>query len=287
LRGSVLAARRCYRAGFVTDLADGTRRAVGPDLLAAAGSYAVARVPEPDRLQALDWRSGAPLGPAHEVTLIPGVSNVSIDDDGTVAWIEDGVKLLAPGATAATALPLARERDGVLQVAAAGGLVAVRDWSGVEENRLQVSARDGSGRREVDGQHGSYGWAFDGTRLAWVAQPCGQTVIQVWDLSGDPPPPADDRCAHARPSALTLKRRRLTVDLRCPRAPAIGCAGFVTAVLYRGTRRLSSTDTAHYRIEAGRRGTVRLRVPHLKSGRIVARVNGGARLRVQRSEASP
>ena len=159
-----------------------------------------------------------------------------------------------------------------------------RDWT-ESRNTLQVSARDGSGLRTVDAQRGNFGWAFDGTRLAWIAQPCAQTVIQVWDLSTNPPPPAPARCARARPHELALSRnhRWLNVVLRCPQVPAAGCAGVAQAVLYRGTRRLASTLSGDYRIEAGKLATVRLDVrgrPHI-TGRIVARVNDGARIRVK------
>ena len=61
-------------------------------------------------------------------------------------------------------------------------------------------------------------------------------------------------------------------------------AGGIKAVLYHGTRRLASTDSGNYRIEAGKRETVTLLLrgrPQL-TGRIAARVNGGVRLRVAR-----
>ena len=144
-----------------------------------------------------------------------------------------------------------------------------RDWT-ESRNTLQVSARDGSGLRTVDAQRGNFGWAFDGTRLAWIAQPCAQTVIQVWDLSTNPPPA---RALRPRPAgaslALSRNHRWLNVVLRCPQVPAAGCAGVAQAVLYRGIRRLASTLSGSYRIEAGKLATVRLDVrgrPHITGG---------------------
>jgi hypothetical protein len=285
LRASVLAMYDCYGPGIVIDLADGTRRTLDGHVLDAAGSYA-AVIDDNDVLSVVNWRTGAVLGTPQKVFLVTGATNVSIDTDGTLVWVEEGqdaMKVLAPGAAAPVVVNV--ERDGELSVRAAGGLIAVRDWTD-SRAALRVSARDGSGLRTVDAQRGSFGWAFDGTRLAWVAQPCAQTVIQVWDLSTNPPPPTSERCTRARPDELALSRdrRQLSAVLHCPKVPARGCAGVVKAVLYRGTRRLASTDSGDYRIEAGKRATVTLLVrgrPHI-TGRIVARVNGGARLRVAR-----
>ena len=89
---------------------------------------------------------------------------------------------------------------------------------------FRVSALDGSGARTVDVQTGrtadprrtEFGWAFDGARVAWVAQPCALTTIQVWDLSSGPPPPVSETCG-----ATALPTGRLALgpaDARCASA---------------------------------------------------------------------
>ncbi len=128
--------------------------------------------------------------------------------------------VVAPGGRTTTRPSDAQE------VALAGGVLATREHSLGAFNRFHV------GDRTVDGQDGGFGWAFDGARLAWVAQPCAQTVVQVWDLAGEPPAPAEPRCATAAVGRVRLLGRRLRVSLSCPAsAPAQGCAGFVRADL--------------------------------------------------------
>ena len=145
--------------------------------------------------------------------------------------------------------------------------------------------------RQLDAQHGRFGWTFDGTRAAWVAQPCARTVVQVWDLATDPPPPADDRCTRAEAVSAAYRENALLVRLTCPPESALGCAGDVAADLYAGARKLATTAWSAYRIPPGGTRTERIPIGRRLSQRPrVARVKvdtGGfdvvaTRLRVRR-----
>lgn len=247
LAGSVFAVRNCGRQGAVTDLADGTVRYLDGRVLAAAGSFAAVLTDQRDgsRLTVVDWRTGLAVQTVHNVYLAPGPEEASLDADGTLAWAQIGsVEILDPGKQTPRSIAL-EERDAITQVRVAGGRLAVRRIDPVGGKQLTVSALDGSGVRRVDGQDGRFGWAFDGTRLAWVAQPCAQAQIQVWDLAEGPPAPATDRCIRARLVAAPLKLNRagtrFKVRLTCPASATRGCAGDVGADVFVAGRKRVET----------------------------------------------
>jgi len=173
------------------------------------------------------------------------VEALDVDADGTLAFLRGyALHVVAPGGRATT-----RPVD-VQELALTGGLLATRSHSLGAFNRFRV------GEREVDGQDGGFGWAFDGARLAWVAQPCAQTVVQVWDLAGEPPAPAEARCATAAVGQVRLVGRTLKIRLSCPAtAPVQGCAGFVRADLERNGRKRAEADAWPYRLAPGRSST--------------------------------
>jgi hypothetical protein len=265
LRGTTLTGRgRCGEQTGVMDLADGTVRYLDGRVLDAAGTYAVTVDEHALRLTVSDWRTGLQITRAENVSLDPVTREASIDADGTVAWMQDGaVQMLAPEATRPREVRF-KSGDEVDEVTLAGGRLATRrtnyDYDGV----LRVSARDGTGARGVETQGGRFGWAFDGDRVAWVAQPCALPVIQVWDLAGDPPPPANARCIRARivSKALKLNRAasRVPVKLSCPPSPARGCAGELGADLFTRGHKLVETYWVQYRIPAGATRTETLRI---------------------------
>ena len=240
-------------------------------ILAAAGRYA-ATSPDEETLIVTDWRTGETIHRVSDVSLTSVIDGVALDIDGTLAWSYGaGVYVLAPGA--AEPRTVRREPERLYDVALAAGRLATRTNGGnVEPVTFQVDDR------EIQGQRNPYGWAFDGTRLAWAAEPCGNPVIQVWDLATDPPPPANDRCIRARFAGVTLGRKGavVTVRLRCPATPARGCAGTVAADLLARGRPVATTERWQYRVRPGETGARRLRVQRSSRlrghKRLVARV---------------
>jgi hypothetical protein len=119
-------------------------------------------------------------------------------------------------------------------------------------------------------------------------------VIQVWDTTGDPPPPLDDHCVRARLArpAASLKGSRLTIVLRCPKTPERGCAGDVKADFPPG----ASTGWYGYRVPAGETRTqvllLRNRARRASNrGRVTLESayggrRGRASVRIQSSDAS-
>ncbi|HEY6887187.1 MAG TPA: hypothetical protein VI300_05380, partial [Solirubrobacter sp.] len=199
----------------------------------------------------------------------------------------------APGAPRPRAVRF-KSGDAGDEVRLAAGRLATRRTSYDFEGVLRVSARDGTGARGVETQGGPFGWAFDGDRVAWVAQPCALPVIQVWDLATDPPPPANARCIRGRivSTALKLNRAgsRLPVKLSCPPSPARGCAGELGADVYTRDRKLVETYWVEYRIPAGETLRIQRHARLRGATRLTARVkidNGSGsvtakRLRVAR-----
>lgn len=281
LRGDVLGITGlCTRDDGVIDLATGETRRVPSRILAAAGPYA-ATSPDDRTLIVSDWRTGATVTRVDDVSLIRGVVQVALDADGTLAWAQDAViNVLAPGSDRPRTVP--RERDQGYEVALAGGRLATRT-GGIDSATFQVDDRT------VTGPRSPYGWAFDGSRLAWAAEPCGDPVIQVWDLATDPPPPPNDRCIRARlvPDSVRLgpKGAVVSVRLRCPPAPARGCAGEVAADLFAGSRLLAQTGWWQYRVPAGETRTQRLRVE--RRGRLRGQARLVARVKVDNSSGRP
>ncbi len=283
LVGSVFSATDgCRNGGGMLDLADGaTGRFDGP-VIAAAGRYAVIGMGPVDdlRFEEVDWRSGARVRRLTDVLDVDRDRQVSVAEDGTVAWRSLDAEVFAPGAGNPVGVPFPPVPGGSIddQVRLGGGLLAVRrvtrrDFD--DSSTFQVSRPDteptssagtgGSERRGVDGQPVGGGWAFDGRRLAWATRPCGQFVIQVWDLAGAPPPAAPDRCAAPSIDRRPIRmpdRRHLPVTLTCPASPAQGCAGLLFADLQRpgSHRRVASTFLQIYRMPAGATRAVRLAV---------------------------
>lgn len=229
--------------------------------------------------------------------LDPRTRDASIAADGTIAWVEaDGVKVLRLGAATPRSVRLPAA-DGITQVRLAGGRLAVHRNDIAGDNRLRVSAPDGSGARRLAGQRGPLWWDFDGGRLAWVAQPCAQSVIQVWDLEGEPPPAVENHCARPRlvASSLRLTRAgtRIPIRLSCPPSPERGCAGDVFGEVRSGARKLAETYWHPYRIAAGETATTEVRIVRHKrlrgARRLVARVlvdDGSGRPAVKRLRLS-
>jgi hypothetical protein len=143
------------------------------------------------------------------------------------------------------------------QVRLAGGLLAQREliadeefdeeWGQRSHAVFRVSRPDGSAARRVSGQRWGGSWDFDGRRLAWVTQPCYQTVIRVWDVTTGRPDRASERCGVPRIRSGTVRLDdagdELLFKATYPRRPARGCDGDMRAVirLRRGGRRITET----------------------------------------------
>jgi hypothetical protein len=281
LVGTVLSvgqqAANVCQSGAVHDYADGaTRRFPGP-VLAAAGTYAVVR--EATEMALFNWRTGQRLR-----TLGPGPFSddykrqVAVDERGTVVFaaLTDRTTHNPFGATD--------------QVRLAGGLLAQRRDIADDEFDEEVGARshgmfwvsrpDASRTRRVRGQRIGGGWDFDGRRLAWATQPCMQITIQVWDLAGDPPAPASERCGVPRVRLARLKYRDTAIwfNAVCARRPARGCDGEMHAVLRRpgGGPRVDLTYGTQIHMAAGTRDRVGLYTGIPKA---IRRVRGALRAR--------
>jgi hypothetical protein len=286
LRGSLLAISRSCREDRVLDLADGTARTVPERLGAAAGRFAV--VGGTSDLRVIDWRTGEQIRRVRDLYLDPLSNEIGLGEDGTIAWTDPegaGVQVLRP----------ADRRPRIVQPASdfitlpriAGDRLAVRRVELDGSQRIRVSALDGSSARSVDGQSGSFidplhdefGWAFDGARVAWIAQPCALPAIQVWDLNAAPPPPVSEACgATAIPTgrlAFGSGRRTLRVPLSCPAAPVDGCAGDISAHFTARGRAVGDAFAQAFTIPAGTTRTVRLEVVDRRKlrGRLMATVS--------------
>jgi hypothetical protein len=139
----------------------------------------------------------------------------------------------------------------------AGGLLAQREliadeefdeeWGQRSHAVFWVSRPDGSAARRVSGQRWGGSWDFDGRRLAWVTQPCYQTVIRVWDVTTGRPDRASERCGVPRIRSGTVRLDdagdELLFKATYPRRPARGCDGDMRAVirLRRSGRRITGT----------------------------------------------
>ena len=281
LRGAVLGITgRCTRDDGVIDLATGETRRVPERIITAAGRFAVQYLNE-QTLIVSDWRTGATVTRVDNVSLSPGAREVALDEDGTLAWARDSlISVLAPGADQPRMVT--RDRDRTYDVALAGGRLATRTGGAAGDATFQLDDR------KVTGQRTPYGWAFDGTRLAWAAEPCGSPVVQVWDLATDPPPPADDRCIRARvvPASAKLSRQgaMVTVRLSRPPTPVRGCAGEVAADLFAGPA-LARTGWYEIRVPAGTTAVERLRVEH--HGRLRGHKRLVARVKVDNRSGHP
>jgi hypothetical protein len=263
LIGTVISTGQKYgtvcQSGTVHDLADGATRQFPGPVLAAAGTYAVVR--EATQMALFNWRTGQRLR-----TLGPGPFSddyrrqVTVDERGTVVFaaLTDRTTRNPFGATD--------------EVRLADGLLAQRREIADEEfdeehgarthGMFWVSRPDGSQTRRVRGQRIGGGWDFDGRRLAWATQPCMQITIQLWDLAGDPPAPASERCGVPRVRTARLKYRDTAVWFKavCPRHPARGCDGDMRAVLRRpsGGPRVDVTFATEIHMAAGTRKRVGL-----------------------------
>jgi hypothetical protein len=272
----------------VIDLGDGTVRHLDGRVLDAAGPFAVTVDENARRLIVSDWRTGLQVSRVENVSLDPVTREASIDTDGTVAWMQEGaVQVLPPRASRPHEVRF-ESGDAINEARLAGGRLASRRTNYDYDGLLQISARDGSGTRRVETQGGPFGWAFDGDRVAWVAQPCALPVIQVWELAGDPPPPANARCIRARivSKALKLNRAasRLPVQLSCPPSPARGCAGELGADLFTRGHKLVETYWVQYRIPAGETRTETLRI--LRRTRLRGATHLTARVKIDNNSGS-
>ena len=279
LRGTVLGiGGLCTREAGVIDLTTGQTRRVPERIIAAAGPYAVVS-PDEQSLLLIDWRTGATVRRVPDVSLTSVFQQVALDADGTLAWTRDAdIKVLALGADQPRTVQ--REPGHLYEVALAAGRLATRTGRSGEPTTFQVDDR------KVDGQLTPYGWAFDGTRLAWAAEPCGNPMIQVWDLATDPPPPANDRCIRARFADVKLRRKGavLSVRLSCPATPVRGCAGAVAADLFAGSRKVAQTGWWQYRVRPGTTSVERLRVE--RHGRLRGHKHLVARVKVDNNSFS-
>jgi len=257
------------RAGTVIDLGDGSSHRVDERLVAAAGRYAV--IAGTDHLRVVDWRTGAQIRRVRDVHLSPLAADVGLGEDGTLAWAGDGrIQVLRPGARRPR--PVGNVDEFLNRVQIAGSRLAVRGISDDGTSRVTVSGLDRRGSRSVDGQaqrshdpgRTEFGWAFDGARVAWVAQPCALPTIQVWDLAEDPPARVSEKCGAtqlpAGPLKLSTSRRALGVAATCPAVPADGCAGELSAEFFAGGRQVGDGYLTAFTVPAGTTKTVRVKV---------------------------
>lgn len=262
-------------SGTVHDYADGATRQFPGPVLAAAGTYAIVR--EPNKMALYKWRTGQRLR-----ALGPGPFSddykreVAVDGHGTVVF------------GALTDRKTHNPFGAGDQVRLADGLLAQRrdildeeideELGATSHSRFWISRPDGSRTRRVNGQRTGGGWDFDGRRLAWATQPCMQITIQLWDLAGDPPPPASERCGVPRVRDARLKYRDTAIwfNAVCPRRPARGCDGDMRAELRRpsGGPRVDLTFFTPIHLAAGSRKRVGLYTGLTKA---IRRVHGPLR----------
>ncbi|MBE2315064.1 hypothetical protein DVA67_003695 [Solirubrobacter sp. CPCC 204708] len=249
----------CNADSRVVDVADGARATVPGQLRALAGRFAAASDAEAGALVVSDWRTGAVVSRVR-IGEKP-LWLVELSEDGTLVYsLGETLERLAPGAARSERLP-----EGI-ETRVSGGATATRDDDGV----ITVGER----RVTVEGLQ-PY-WAFDGARVAWVARPCGDLVVQVWDLAEGPPAPAPSACADARVGTVKLAGDHLKVRLTCPRAAVgTGCAGWVDAKLSRRGRTVT-TGGDSYVLASGRSVTMTIWLPRTPRARpLVARVKSG------------
>ena len=191
----------------VTDLADGAMRHLEGRVLGAAGdaSRSSSTRPAGDRsCGVVDWRSGPtvssacrrrPLDPA-------GRTRHRWTPTGTLAWAQGNSVVRGPraGCRSSRARSRSRKRDAITRGQARRAACSpCAAPTGVDDNAAAGDrARRVRRRAASTAEDGHFGWAFDGTRLAWVAQPCAQ--------------PRDPGLGPRRAS------RRRAVDRRCIRA---------------------------------------------------------------------
>ena len=237
LRGTVLAVGGA-RADGVFDLADGTSRTNLGDISAAAGRFAV--VEGDSDLRLVDWRTGEQIRRVRDVYLDPLSNDVGLGEDGTIAWIGEGVQVLRPGDRRPRVVQPAN--DFITQPRIAGGRLAVRRIEIDGTSRIRVSALDGSGARTVDGQSGrSVDPRQNRVRLGVRrrAGGVGRPAVRAADDPGVGPGRESATAASPRPAARPRSRpggsssatgrRTLRVRLSCPAAPVDGCAGELSA----------------------------------------------------------
>jgi hypothetical protein len=309
LSGSVLAlADFCRERTAITDLDDGTIATIDGMAAVVGGTYAAVQEYEDrwmDDTVEVDWRTGRRIRSiSPEVGSLDGADGrVALDPDGALVYFgENGVSVAPlPPARAtriAPAMPSPTDEDVSLDgtLATGGGLVAQRIEDDTSESiwpTFAVTGRDGSARRTLTGQREPRDsrWGFDGTHLAWVAQPCAQPVIQVWDLAGPPPASVPDGCAMPEVARRSIGYRRgsLRVPMTCPATATLDCAGTLSGSapdaylhdvrLPAGTTQTVALKVVSPRSLRGRRGfTVTLRIhgaermQHVSSGSAEVRV---------------
>jgi hypothetical protein len=107
--------------------------------------------------------------------------------------------------------------------------------------------------------------SFDGRYASWIARPCAQSNIVVWDTTTGPPMVPNSRCGVLRPTTRLVHVRprqyRITLPLRCPQQPTIGCTDRFALTAKRQTLRPSAPSALSVTAAAGTSTNVVLCLP--------------------------
>lgn len=203
-------------------------------------------------LTVYDWRSGEKVY-SHDKTL--AAAAFDLREDGTVVFSARGSELDWASPQEPTPHRIA-EPGAIADVRIAGSRVAVRVG-----DQFRVFDIGGNEIGATPAPDAIGGFDFDGQRLIFGVQPCEVTAIVTWDLAGDAPALPPGLCPAARLAGGTgvvdLGKRRLTVPVRCPTAPPLGCSGEWYANFHPSR---SSFYTAFVALGPGERRNVRFRL---------------------------
>jgi len=124
---------------------------------------------------------------------------------------------------------------------------------------------------------------FDGRRLVWVTRPCELGAFVVWNLQGEPPAMPSGQCPAPHVAQRSVRigdDRRLHFKLNCPREPALGCEGFISARAKRARHphRLAYLASGYFKFPPGGVRQKALEIDH--SLKVCASRHGLVRLRI-------
>jgi hypothetical protein len=180
-----------------------------------------------------DWQSGDVV---YRIAGNFDPGRVDIQDDGTLAMRAqtgaNAYEIYRPSPQDPVMHPVTGRSAPFEEVRIADDKIAVGSHGAFDVFALDGAKLATSPNRD---SANSFGFDFDGERLAWVDQPCMVSAVVTWDMSGKAPTLPAGRCPAARAAGslgvVDLKRRRAALPLRCPPKPALGCAGPWYAVL--------------------------------------------------------
>jgi hypothetical protein len=206
----------------------------------------------PMELRIYDWRSGALVYKVDAPTRLR--PHFDIQEDGTLVYD----RVTGTGETDLEELDWAspespsphRLRDGSFElIRVADDRIATRE--GFDTHVIDLAGTEVAVTKDIGA------FDFDGRRLTWATQPCELTAIVTWDLRGKPPALPAAPCPLAIPGrhlVAKLKRQRLRLAFKCPKRPALGCAGSASITL---PNRAHSFKSISYLLGPGESGSFR------------------------------